>query len=173
MRAIWKAVAAAGFGVAAFSATAAFADDDRGRGRGWDDDRDRGGYSDYRPDRCDDDHDHRRHDARYYDYYPADRYYRAGPYGGGYDDRYDRGRGRGYDDRYGYDRGSRVIRRDVFNTRYRARIFLVEEEFYSRRGARRICTLDVRGPDKRYVPYGYVRSLANRACSRRSEIRII
>lgn len=173
MRAIRRVAAALGFSFAALAATAALADDDRGRGRGYDDDR---SYSDYRPDRCDDDHDHRGHEARYYDYYPADRYYRAGPYrGDGYDDRYDRGR---YDDRYDrgyggrYDRGSRVIRRDVFNTRYRARIFLVEEEFYTGRGVRRVCTLDVRGPDRRYVPYGYVRSLAYRACSRRSEIRI-
>lgn len=175
MRAIQKALALIGFGIAAFGVTAVSADDGR-RGRDYDDG---GRYESSRPARCDIDHDHRSHDPRYYDYYPEDRYSRAGPYrGAGYDGdrRYDDGYGRGDGYRDGYGRGgSRVIRRQVFDTRYRARIFLVEEEFFGGRGGygRRVCTLDVRGPDQRYVPYGYVRSLANRACSRRSEIRII
>jgi hypothetical protein len=136
--------------------TAASADDDRYRGGGYD-----------RPERCDDDHDHRTHDPRYYDYYPADRYYRAGGYRG---DRYD-DYGR-YDDRYGYG-GRRIVKSRVYNTRYHARIHLVEEEIRYRDHYRRICTLDVRGPDRRYVPHGLVRRIAANECSRRAEIRII
>jgi hypothetical protein len=187
MRVLKKLALAAGFSIAALSATAAYADseskgdeqrhewrgdddgyrggddddDDGYRGRGGYDGDDRGGWGGYdrgRPARCDVDHDHRSHDPRYYDYWPRDRYYD--------------GRGGRYDhDHYGYGR-SRVIRRDVFDTRYRARIYLTEEEFYTRGGRYRVCTLEVRGPDRRYVPYGQVRSLANRQCSRRSEIRI-
>lgn len=223
MRAFTKFAAALGFGLMGFGlmgfgATAAFADDrDRGDRGGFyddDDDDDRG----RRPQRCETDHDHRGHDATYYDYYPSDRYstaadnrggrsdgryggddrYGGGRYGSGrpdicrvdhdhrghepryYDyypqDRYSRSGGdrrRGYDDGYGYDRGSRVIRRKVYDTRYRARIYLTEEEFYNGGRERRVCTLDVRGPDERYVPYGQLRSIASRECSRRSEIRII
>jgi hypothetical protein len=169
-------VLALGFGVAAIGAPAAFADDHGGRY----DDRDR--YDDRRPDRCDIDHDHRGHEARYYDYYPADRYYRSGPYRGGASVTIDVGRGgRYYDDYYGgrgryddrYDRrGSRVIDRRTFDTRYRARIVLVEEIFYGRGRDRLVCTVSARGPDARYVPYGQLRSIAARHCSRRAEIRI-
>lgn len=154
-----------------------------------------------RPERCDDDHDHRSHSATYYDYYDHDRYYRAGPYRGvsvtigagdrrgdwdrdrrwdddyGYGDRYrdgDRYRGRDgrYDDRYDHRR-SRVVYRQVFDTRYRARIVLVEQAFYSRRGEYRVCTVEARGPEARYVPRGQMRSIAARNCSRRSDIRIL
>lgn len=183
MGALKKTVAAIGFAVLAFGAASASADD-KGRDgdRGYE--RDRGGYDargDRRPDRCDADHDHRSHDARYYDYYPADRYSRAGDYrrdGDRYDDRYDRDRGGRYDDRgrnddrYGYG-GRRVVKSRVYDTRYRARIYLTEEEFGSRGGYRRVCTLEVRGPERRYVNYGQVRRIASNECSRRAEIRIL
>ena len=170
MGALKKLAAVLGFAALSLGVTAAYADDrgDRGRDRGYDD---QGRYDDRRPQQCSDDHDHRSHDQRYYDYYPQDRYSRAGYYRGDrYDDRFrDRDR---YDDRYGY-RGSRVVRSRVFDTRYRARIYLTEEEFNSRGGWRRVCTVEARGPDRRYVPYGQLRSIASRECSRRSEIRIV
>lgn len=173
MGALKKFAAAVGFAVLAFGVTAASADD-RGRGGGYDRDG-RGGYDrDGRgPDRCDDDHDHRSHDPRYYEYHPADRYSRAGDYRGGrYDDRYDDRRR--YDDRYGYGYGGRrIVKNRVYDTRYRARIHLIEEEFRYRDGYRRVCTVEVRGPDRRYVPYGQARRVAANECSRRAEIRII
>ncbi len=169
-----KIAFAAALGVASVGVSAASADD--GRRGGYHDDRDR-----HRPDRCDDDHDHRAHDARYYDYYAPDRYSRAGPYrasglsvsvslGGGYDDRYD---SRDRYDRYdGPRRGSRVVNRETFDTRYRARIYLVEEIHYSRHGRSLVCTVSVRGPEARYVPDGRVRSIAYRNCSRGAQVRV-
>ncbi|MEQ1931952.1 MAG: hypothetical protein ABL957_15675 [Parvularculaceae bacterium] len=182
MGALKKAVAIIGFAALAFGATAASADDrgrdgDRGgydKGGGYD----RGGYDDRQPNRCDSDHDHRGHEPRYYDYYPADRYSRAGDYrrdGDRYDDRGrydDRSSGGRYDDRYGYG-GRRVLKSRTYDTRYRARIYLTEEEFNSRNGYRRVCTLEVRGPDRRYVSHGQLRSIASRECSRRAEIRVL
>lgn len=169
MGAFRNLVAAIGFAAAAIGVTAASADDDRYRGGGYD-------RSERGPDRCNDDHDHRSHDPRYYEYHPADRYYRAGDYRGDryddrgrYDDRYDRGR---YDDRYGYG-GRRIVKSRVYSTRYNARIHLVEEEIRYRDSYRRICTLEVRGPDRRYVSHGQVRRVAANECSRRADIRII
>ena len=146
------------------------------------------------PVRCDVDHDHRAHDANYYDFYEQDRYYRAGPYrssgvsfsvtlGDGYDDRRDRyddryGRNDRYDDRYdrrgarGY-RQSRVIKKRSYDTRYRARIFLTEEVYYGPRHDRIVCTVSVRGPDSRYVPNRQIRRIARNECSRRAEVRIL
>jgi hypothetical protein len=92
-------------------------------------------------------------------------------YGGRYDDnRYDRRGDRGR--HYGNDRGgSRVVKRRVYDTRYRARIFLVEEVYYSRRGSNVVCTIDVRGPESRRVPRERLRRIANNECSRRARIR--
>lgn len=92
-------------------------------------------------------------------------------YGGRYDDhRYDGRRDRGH--RYdGRRDGSRVVKRRVYDTRYRARIFVVEEVHYSRRGSRLVCTVDVRGPDSRYVSRNQVRRVANSTCSHRARIR--
>lgn len=139
-----------------------------------------------KPAYCSHDHDHRSHAADYYDYYAADKYYRAGPYrdsgfsfsitfGDGYDDRYDR-RDRRYDRgrRHGYrgDRG-RIVKREVFQTRYRARIVLIEEVYRTRRGPRLLCTVDARGPQARYVPKRRLHRIANRNCSRRAQVRIV
>ncbi|MEO0695207.1 MAG: hypothetical protein AAFY84_03835 [Pseudomonadota bacterium] len=78
---------------------------------------------------------------------------------------------RRYNDRRGR-RGSRIIRRQSFDTRGRARIRLVEEEIYRRGRNRRICTVTVTGPDRRRVPYRRLQNIADRYCSRRAEIRI-
>lgn len=177
MRTTVRILAALALGAGAFGFTAASAEH-----------RD-GGYesrSDYgRPEHCDIDHDHRSHATNYYDYYPADHYYRAGPYRGsgvslsvriGDDDH--RGR-RGYRDHndYGYGYGDRYrdgrpLRREVFDTRYRARIVLIEEVVRTHHGPRLTCTVSARGPEADYVPYGRLRSVAARECSPRARVRI-
>ena len=143
----------------------------------------------YRPDHCPTNHDHRSHHANYYDYYPADRYYRAGPYRSKrtsrYDrrhdryDRYDRYDDHRYDRRRGhrYDRyrpRSRVVHRETFPTRFRARITVVEEIYWTRSGRRQlVCSVVVRGPEADYVPNRRLRRLANRNCSRRARIQYL
>lgn len=139
-----------------------------------------GGYQGGRPDRCTIDHDHRHHNRDYYNYYPKDRYYNNDPgfsislnFGNGY---YDRGGAyykRPYYDQRGYRDYGRVVNREVIRLRgYRADAVLTEEAFDGRRGYNLVCTVMARGPDARYVPYGQLRSVANRYCSRRSEIRV-
>lgn len=141
---------------------------------------------------CDVDHDHRGHHADYYDYYPHDRYYRAGPYrDSGFsfsitlgDDRYDRHDRRNRYDRYdrrhryngrrnGY-RGNdaRRVNREVFETRYRARIVLTEDVIHTRRGPRLVCNVTARGPEARYVSDRRMRRIADRNCSRRARINV-
>lgn len=155
--------------------------DDRRGDRRYDDRR----YSDNRyrggrPDRCDIDHDHRLHARNYYDFYPRDRYYRADPtfsvsfgFGNGYYDRGGRYYNNPYYDRRGYRDYGRVVDRDVVRIRgYRADAIIVEEVFPGRRGAGLVCTVTARGPDARFVPYGQLRSIANRRCSRRADIRV-
>ena len=175
MKTIFKAIIASAAGMLVIGATAAFAAD----------------RSDYRSERrghvkpviCDIDHDHRSHASNYYDYYAPDKYYRAGSYrgsglsfsisfGDGYDTNYRRG-DRNYrrGDRSG--RRGRVVNRQVFDTRHRARIVLIEEIVRSRRGHRRlICTVEARGPEARYVPKRRMRRIANRNCSPRARVRI-
>jgi hypothetical protein len=199
MRHLVKSAAAFVLGAVALGLSAASADDkekgyrgdDDGYEDGRGDDRYDGGryddrrYSDYRggrPEKCDIDHDHRYHSRNYYDYYPRDRYYDADPgfsVSLSFGDRgyYDRG-GR-YDDRYyyyrrGYRDHGRLVNRQVYRLRgYRADAILVEEVYYGRRGGSDlICTVTARGPDARYVPYGQLRRIATRECSRRADIRI-
>lgn len=154
-----------------------------------------------KPAYCAVDHDHRSHDANYYEYYAHDRYYDAGPYrrsgvsfsitvGDGHDrydrydrrggyDRYDRRDQRGrYDGRrngYRGDRG-RLVNREIYDTRYRARIILTEELVRSRRGhghgPELVCNVTVRGPEARYVSERRVRRIARNECSRHARIRI-
>ena len=171
MKRLLKPVIAGALAIAAMGAGAAFA----------------------KPAYCSHDHDHRSHAADYYNYYGHDRYYRAGAYrdGGlsisvrlGDSDRYDR-RGR-YDDRHDYDRRNgyrgrdgyrgregRIVNREVYDTRYRARIILTEEIVRTRHGPRLICTVDARGPQARYVPNKHLRRIARRECSRRADVRIV
>lgn len=158
-------------------------------------------YADHKPAFCDVDHDHRSHASNYYDYYPADDYYRAGPYRSsglsfsisigddGYDrydrhDRYDRrDRYDRYDDRRrnGYrGRDGRVVQRKTFNTRFRARIVLTEEierrgrgHGYGRgRGPDLVCTVEAVGPQRRFVSKIRMRHIAREYCSPRARVRV-
>jgi len=133
----------------------------------------------HRPDPCYIDHDHRSHHADYYNYYPADKYYRAGPYrrsglsfsirlgDNGYLSLSDRGRRHGYRGRRG-----RIMNREVYRTRYRARIVLTEEVVRTRRGPRLVCTVSARGPQADYVSKRRLRRIARRECSHRARVRI-
>jgi hypothetical protein len=187
MKSLVKFAAAVVLGLTTLAGATAFADDDdyrRDRDRYDDRFDDRGDYRDAnyrggRPERCDIDHDHRFHNRNYYDFYPRDRYFLADPdfFGAGGRGYYDRG-GRFYDrpyyDRRGYRDFGRVVDRDIFPIRgFRADAIVIEEVFGGGRGyGRFVCTVTARGPDARFVPYGQLRRIANRACSRRSEIRI-
>lgn len=167
MRTFWSSLVAGVAGLFALGATAAQAD--------------------YKPVYCADDHDHRSHAAKYYDYYPADRYSRAGPYrdsgisfsitiGDRDYDRYDRKRRadrRDYGRRNGYrGRDGRVVNREVFDTRFRARIVLIEEVIRTRRGPRLVCTVQARGPEANYVSERRMRRLARNNCSPRARIKV-
>lgn len=76
---------------------------------------------------------------------------------------------RGYKPRH---RASRVVNRDVFRTRFRARIVLVEEIVQRRRGPRLVCTVSVRGPEAAYVSRRRVHRIADRFCSSRARVRV-
>lgn len=142
----------------------------------------------HKPAYCDRNHDHRSHNIDYYDYYAADKFYRAGPYrqsgvsfsvsvGDRYDDRYayrDRyARDRYYGKRNGYrGRDSRVVNRQVFDTRHRARIVLTEEVVRSRRGPRLICTVEAKGRERAYVSKRRLHRIAERQCSPRARVKV-
>ncbi len=133
-----------------------------------------------KPAHCDIDHDHRSHNADYYNFYPHDSYYRAGPYRSSGlsfsitlgNDRYDR-RDQYDGRRHGY-RGdaARQVHREVFDTRYRARIVLSEEVVRTRRGHQLVCNVSVQGPEARYVPDRRVRRIAKDNCSNRARINV-
>jgi hypothetical protein len=177
-----------------------------------------------KPAYCNIDHDHRSHNANYYDYYPQDKYYRAGPYrssrqnsgvsfsitvGDGHsngrryrdgrhaDRRYnnqrqstrghsnrgnnnqrhnDRGNSRRNNQRgknHGYrGRDGRVVNRQVFDTRYQARIVLVEEVIRTRNGPRLVCTVKARGREAGHVSNRRMRRIANNNCSPRARINV-
>lgn len=172
MKLLFKSIAAGIIGLLALGATAAFAEHNR----------------DYRPEICTIDHDHRSHDANYYDYYSPDKYYRAGPYRGPrlnvtvrFGDRYDRGRNHTYRGRNGYDRGRdrnyrgghrRGVNRQVFDTRYRARIILTEAVERGRHGPRLVCTVKARGPEAQYVSTRRMYRVANNNCSPRARVQV-
>ena len=127
--------------------------------------------AEYRPDYCALDHDHRSHNASYYDYYPEDQYSRRGAYR---DRRGYRDRGGRYDG-YGRRRArSQVVHREKYNTRYRARITLVEEIYWTRSGREQlVCSIVVRGPEAYYVPQRRLRRIARRDCSPRARIQYL
>lgn len=164
MNILMKSIVTGAFAVLALGLTAASADhNDR-----------------YKPAYCDIDHDHRSHDANYYDYYAHDRYYRAGPYRGSgvsfsvrFGDGYYNDR-RNYDGRrHGYrGRSGRIVNKQTYPTRYRARIVLIEEIKHRRRGPRLVCTVEARGPEAHYVPTRRLHRIANRECSPRARVRV-
>ncbi len=161
MKMMIKAIAAGIVGFAAMGITAASAE--------------------YRPDLCRYDHDHRSHDANYYDYYPGDRFF-----SGAYDRRNRSGASfsvtfgdRGYyNSRRGYrnngyrSRNRDLVFRRVLDTRFRARIVVKEEVVYTRRGQRLVCTVTPRGPDSDLVPYRRLKRVARNNCSARARVRI-
>jgi hypothetical protein len=174
MKTFWKRLVAGGAGLAALGVSAAMAD--------------------HRPEPCDRDHDHRSHAANYYNYYPTDRYYRAGPYresgvsfsvtfgdSDPYDrpDRFDRRDHDGFDRydhglRHGYrGREARILKHRTFDGWGRSRIVLTEEVVRTREGPRIICTVSASGPHARHVSALSLRRIANANCSRRAEIRIL
>jgi hypothetical protein len=93
----------------------------------------------------------------------------------GDDDRYyDRGYYRDRDRSYGrrYDR-DRVVRHETFDTRFRARVVLVEEIDYGRRGRGRLtCTVSARGPEAGYIRDRRLERIAHRYCSPHARIRV-
>ena len=133
-------------------------------------------------DRSDYDHDRRAHKEKPHDYYKDERRYRGEPYRSSGvslsirigDDGYRRGDRYYRDDRYYRSRQDRrILHRQVFDTRYRARIVLIEEVVYTRRGNRRlVCTVRVRGPEADYVSRRRMNRIADRNCSPRARIRI-
>ena len=133
-------------------------------------------HHDRRPTICRIDHDHRAHHPRYYDFHPADRYYRAGPYRADRRfDRYDRrfDRYARYDDRRRVRRGRQVVFRNVIPARGRARIVVVEEVVFNRNGRRRVCTVSARRPDAGFISNRRLRRVAHNQCSRRARIRVV
>ncbi len=161
-------------------------------------------FANDQPAYCNIDHDHRSHNADYYNYYDQDKYYRAGAYrshrqdsgvsfsitfGDGYSSsrrsrdgdhanhRYnDRRRGRRNNHRgknNGYrGRDGRVVNRQVFDTRYQARIVLVEEVVRTRNGPRLVCTVTARGSDAHHVSNRRMRRIASNNCSPRARIKV-
>ncbi len=124
--------------------------------------------AEYRPDYCARDHDHRSHDASYYNYYEADKYSRAGSYRSTGRRNYDRG----YDNYY--RPRSEVVHRQTYNTRYRARINLVEEIYWTRSGRKQlVCSVLVKGPEAYYVTRKRLRRIARRDCSPRARIQYL
>lgn len=137
---------------------------------------------DYRPAYCPTTHDHRSHDANYYDYYDQDRYSRAGAYNARSDyrgrDNYrgrrdyrrgDRYRGRGY-----YRPRSEVVFKKNLNTRYDAYITVVEENYWTRSGrVQRVCSVVPKGPEAYYIPQRRLERVANRNCSRRARVQFL
>lgn len=80
-----------------------------------------------------------------------------------------------YDRRYGnkrYRDGRRVVYRNAFDTRYRARIVLIEEVVHRRKGPRLVCTVQARGPEARYVSKRRIHRIADRHCSPRARVRV-
>lgn len=78
-----------------------------------------------------------------------------------------RGKSHGYRGRDG-----RIVNRQVFNTRYQARIVLIEEVVRTRRGPRLVCTVEARGREAGYVSKRRMRRIANNNCSRRARINV-
>ncbi len=118
-------------------------------------------------------HDQRSYNAAFYNDGPvSDHYQTAAHRGDRYNrrDRYDRGY-----DRYSRRRPhSRVVHRETYRTKYRARIVLVEEIYWTRSGRQQlVCSVLVKGPEAYYVPHRRLRRIANRDCSPRARIQYL
>jgi len=75
----------------------------------------------------------------------------------------------GYGERY---REGRPYSREIYDTRYRAHIVVVESISPSRRGPDFTCTVSARGPEAHRVPYRHLKRIAKRECSRRAHVII-
>lgn len=147
--------------------------------------------ADRRPAYCPQDHDHRAHHANYYDYYEADRYYRAGAYrpasrydrygNSRYDRRYDRRHNRRQyrDGRYGRrgyyrPRSEVVFRRNIDLRRFNAYVTVVEENYWTRSGrVQRVCSVVPKGRDAYNIPRRRLSRIAQNHCSRYARIQYL
>ena len=134
----------------------------------------------------------RKHDKHYrsdrkHDKYDDDRRYKSGSsfsitignngYGVNYHDGYHGDyRGRKYDRGYykgaKYGRRGRIVNKQIYDTRYRARIVLTEEVVRGRHGPRLVCFVRARGPEADYVSRRRINRIANRDCSYRARINV-
>ncbi len=140
-----------------------------------------------RPSHCPSNHDHRAHDANYYDYYGADRYSRAGDYqpASRYDNRrsnrYDNRRGRRqYNDRnyggrgYFRPRSEVVFRRNIDLRRFSAYVTVVEENYWTRSGrVQRVCSVVPKGRDAYNIPRQRLSRIAQNNCSRHARVQYL
>ncbi len=78
-----------------------------------------------------------------------------------------RGKNHGYRGRDG-----RIVNRQVFDTRYQARIVLIEEAVRTRNGPRLVCTVTARGREADHVSNRRMRRIANNNCSPRARINV-
>ena len=115
------------------------------------------------------------YDRNYNDY--DDGYSRGDSYRGDRSsDRGYRNNDRGYrNSNYRDNRGrarSRVVHRQTYNTRYRARVVLVEEVYYTRSGREQlVCTVLAKGAEADYVPRRKLKKIARRGCSRYARVQ--
>ncbi|NOX83710.1 MAG: hypothetical protein GXP06_12145 [Alphaproteobacteria bacterium] len=103
--------------------------------------------------------DRRHNDRRYNNQRRSDR--------GNYRRNNHRGKNHGYRGRDG-----RIVNRQVFDTRYQARIVLVEEVVRTRNGPRLVCTVKARGREAHHVSNRRMRRIANNNCSPRARINV-
>ncbi len=68
--------------------------------------------------------------------------------------------------------GSKLIKRDIFHTRFDAKIVLKEELFYGDYGKKLICTVKAKGYEAEYVPYRRLKRVADKNCSYRAKVKI-
>ena len=126
--------------------------------------------AEYRSDRHYDDNNYRSQSASYHDGYHKDRH--------GYRDSHYRGVDHGYK-RRGYKKGyrkphSRVVHRKTYPTRYDARVFLVEEIYYTRSGREQlVCSVGTKGYERDYISRKSLKRIAKRNCSRYSRIQYL
>lgn len=82
---------------------------------------------------------------------------------------YDNSHAQKHTRKYGH---SKLLRRDVYKTKYHARIIVKEEIVYGRRRNLLTCTVSARGPESEYISYRQLEKVAYRKCSRRAKVKI-